>query len=486
MLDGSNSGAGATLAHTPHGHGTALDPLRATLELIPARLNYAPAMQLSPEQQADLDAAVAEILEAFRLFSAMLTDTQRTQLLFPLDAMERTAGRDTSLTPSFCAVVVWCRPPWGLQLGSLSFGQRMAFETFLLTALGPTGYETVSGTRNRQQVIGVLEDRASTEAIETARKVLPNQTFSDLWELIAALQANGAVLSPEAIGAAAVGGLDPSWDDWLWPPPGLAQRWSQFEEYSIAIFGQPGDDIWAMRFEGHHVSHNLTFVQDGDHWQVHGTPLFVGAFPVVVPPPPTRGDLSNPLLWQQGQSRGLGLIRSARKFWSALPERERSAALRPPEAFQQQPPLLNDLPGGPMLVTLELKPDVGVITQGPHVDMSAATLSADARRPLAALCDELLSNMQPAVATAYRRRLDEAVHSGAVVATWAGGDLSDVGSPHFTSVAVGPFVVELLQTPGYSITSPEMPWSNHLHVMLRDLASPMWGDPLSVHQRNDH
>ena len=32
MLDGSNSGAGATLAHTPHGHGTALDPLRATLE----------------------------------------------------------------------------------------------------------------------------------------------------------------------------------------------------------------------------------------------------------------------------------------------------------------------------------------------------------------------------------------------------------------------------------------------------------------------
>jgi len=180
------------------------------------------------------------------------------------------------------------------------------------------------------------------------------------------------------------------------------------------------------------------------------------------------------------------LIRSARKFWSALPERERSAALRPPESFQQQPPLLNDLPGGPMLVTLELEPDAGVITQGPHVDMSAATLSADARRPLAALCDELLSNLHPAVATAYRRRLDEAVHSGAVVATWAGGDLSDPGSPHFTSVAVGPFVVELLQTPGYSITSPEMPWSNHLHVMLRDLTSPMWGSPLSAHQQNDH
>jgi hypothetical protein len=57
-------------------------------------------MQLPQEHQADLDAAVAEILEAFRLFSATLTNTQRAQLLFPLDGMERTPGRDTSLTPS--------------------------------------------------------------------------------------------------------------------------------------------------------------------------------------------------------------------------------------------------------------------------------------------------------------------------------------------------------------------------------------------------
>ncbi|CAA9562513.1 MAG: hypothetical protein AVDCRST_MAG19-1938, partial [uncultured Thermomicrobiales bacterium] len=129
MVDGLNGGGAS--ASSPQGH-VAPHPPRSTLELIPARLNYSPAMQVPPEQQADLDAAVAEILEAFRLFSATLTDTQRAQLLFPLDGMERTAGRDASQTPSFCAVLVWCRPAWGLHLGSLSFGQRMACETFLL------------------------------------------------------------------------------------------------------------------------------------------------------------------------------------------------------------------------------------------------------------------------------------------------------------------------------------------------------------------
>ncbi len=468
-----------------HDHATSHSP-RSTLQLIPERLNYSAVMQVPAEEQADLDDAVADILDAYRLFADTLTETQRERLHFPLDGMERTAGRDTSATPSFCAVLVWCRPAWGLQLGNLTFAQRMACETLLLASLGPTGYELASGARNRQQMIGVLEDPASTQAIEMGRKVFPDRSFTDIWELIAALQANGTVLSPEAIRAAAVGGLDPTWDDWLWPPPGLVQRWNQFEDYSIAIFGEPDDEIWALRFEGHHVSHNLTFVKVDEHWQVHGTPLFVGAFPVVVPPPLTKDDLSNPLLWQQGQSSGLGLIRSARKFWSALPERERSAALRPAESFPQQAPLLNTEPGGPMIVTMELEPDAGVIAQGPHVDMSAASLSADARRPLAALCNELLSHLHPAVAAAYRGRLYEAVHSGTILATWAGGDLRDPGSPHFTSVAVGPFVVELLQTPGYSVTSPELPWSNHLHVMLRDVASPMWGSPLSDHQHNDH
>jgi hypothetical protein len=179
------------------------------------------------------------------------------------------------------------------------------------------------------------------------------------------------------------------------------------------------------------------------------------------------------------------LIRGVRKFWSAVPDRQRSAAHRPPETFPQLPPLVNATPG-PMLVSLDVEPDANRIKQGPHMEMSGAALSADARRRLVALCGELISSLHPAVAVSYRRRLDEAVRSRLIVATWAGGDLSDLGSQHFTSIAVGSFLVELLQSPQYSVSNPQMPWSNHLHVMLRDLESPLWGSPLSAHVQNQH
>ena len=78
------------------------------------------------------------------------------------------------------------------------------------------------------------------------------------------------------------------------------------------------------------------------------------------------------------------------------------------------------------------------------------------------------------------------MHSDQIVATWAGGDLTDPGSQHFSSLAVGPFLVELMQTPQYSVSSPQMPWSNHLHVVLHDLASPLWGSPLSAHLWSHH
>lgn len=484
LLGAAGAGAATMLPGADHG-ATAHAP-ELSLEIIPERLRHIPLMRLAPEPQADPDATVADITDAFRQFSATLSDTQRDKLLFPLDGVERTTGRDTSLTPAFCAVLIWCKPPWGLSLGELTYEQRAACEAFLLAALGPTGYDTVTLTRNRQHLLGVLEDSGHTLAIEAASTFVPGRTFADLRGLVAALEANGAALPPETIAAAAIGGLDPSWDDWHWPPPGLAERWRQFEQYAIAIFGQPGNDTWGLRFEGHHVSINLTFVLDGAHWQVHGTPLFTGAFPAIVPPPAAAPGLNNPLTWQQGQSRGLSLIRGVRKFWSAMPERQRGAAHRPAESFRQEPPLRNETPGGPMLVTLDTDPDTTRLKQGPHLAVNAAALSADARRRLTALYDELLSIMHPAVAAPYRRRLDVAVHAGSVVATWAGGDLNDQGSQHSSSIAVGPLLVELLQTPGYSVTSPQMPWSNHLHVMLRDLESPIWGSPLSAHQHRDH
>ena len=98
-------------------------------------------MRLPDRQQADRDVAVADLAEALRTFTVLLTEAQRQQLLFALDSPQRTTSRDPTLTPAFCAVLAWCVPGWGLSLGTLSFEQRMAFEAFLRAALGPTGYE---------------------------------------------------------------------------------------------------------------------------------------------------------------------------------------------------------------------------------------------------------------------------------------------------------------------------------------------------------
>lgn len=52
------------------------------------------------------------------------------------------------------------------------------------------------------------------------------------------------------------------------------------EDYHVAVFGEPDPDgAWALRFEGHHVSLNVTLLPD----RVAVTPSFLGADPAPVP-----------------------------------------------------------------------------------------------------------------------------------------------------------------------------------------------------------
>jgi hypothetical protein len=479
---GTNLAAGESRAEPmSHRH-----PHETTFELVADRLDGSPSMRLPDAAQADLDDAVSDMVDAFRVFSATLTDAQRRKMLFPLDAPQRTTSRDPTRTPAFCAVLAWCVPGWGLTIGELDFAQRSAFEAFLRTALGVSGYDMVVAIRNRQQVIGELEVHATPAVIAAAETLGPDKRFANLGELLHALKVARIPVPPDAVRAVNVGGLNPGSEDWATKPAGLKERWHQFQGYGIATFGTPGEGTWAVRMEGHHLSINLTFLRVGGKWEVHGTPLFVGAFPIIVPPPLDPGALSNPLVWQQGQSLGFGITRNIKRFWSALPEQQRAAAFRKPEMFPQRPPLRTETPAAPMLTALDIKPDIRRIETGPHISTSGSSLSNAARRHLVGMFDELLSVLHPAVAIAYRRRLEAALQADSIVATWAGGDLAEQGSQHFSAVAVGPFLVELMQSPQYSVTNMQMPWSNHLHVMLRDLESPVWGDPLGHHEQHDH
>ena len=55
--------------------------------------------------------------------------------------------------------------------------------------------------------------------------------------------------------------------------------------YYFMLFGQPGDEPWGWRFEGHHLSLNYTSVSG----QVSVTPAFMGSNPAEVPLGPHKG-----------------------------------------------------------------------------------------------------------------------------------------------------------------------------------------------------
>lgn len=479
--------ASSAIAHDEHLPGSARPH---ALELRSDRL-VGTGAALSAERQTAVDRVGDDAAAAFIVFRDSLDERQRRTMMFPLDGPERTSSRDASRTPAFCAVLAWCVPGWGLPTGGLSFEQRTAFERLLAVALGSQGYGTITAVRNRQLLIGTLEEAASPTAIRTALATLPADTAAPTIAALLDLLAAAGVELPKAVAdAVSIGGMNPGEENWVWPPPGLAARWTQFEDYAVSVFGDPGrpgaEATWSLRFEGHHLSVNLTFLRAGDHWEIHGTPLFIGAYPIVVPPPNGAGGPGDPLAWQQGQSLGLGITHAAKAFWRAMREEQRAAAHRAPTAYVQRSPLLNLTPTAEMLAALAVDPPTEAIAAGPHVRALADELPPAARRALTTLYEELITTLHPDVAAIYRDRLEAVLAAGSVVATWAGGDLTDPGSQHFSSIRLGPLLIELLQTPQYSVSSARVPWSNHLHVMLRDLSSPVWGDPLRNHLTSDH
>lgn len=53
------------------------------------------------------------------------------------------------------------------------------------------------------------------------------------------------------------------------------RRGRHSEDYWVCVFGDPADDIWSWRFEGHHVSVSMTIADD----VVSPAPVFLGANP---------------------------------------------------------------------------------------------------------------------------------------------------------------------------------------------------------------
>ncbi len=185
------------------------------------------------------------------------------------------------------------------------------------------------------------------------------------------------------------------------------------EMYHVTIFGEPGGAApWAWRFEGHHLSLNVTVTGDS----IHVTPHFVGANPITIP---------------SGMRAGFEVQRYERQTAFNL-----LRALDP--AQRERAVIAGRAPFEVLSGTLNLPPERRDAWQSEIGDqgVAATEMTADQRALLADLADHVFSRFRPEIAASYRQATD--IDSLRFV--WMGPQ--EEGAPYYFRVAGGDFVYE--------------------------------------------
>lgn len=270
----------------------------------------------------------------------------------------------------------------GLPLSAMSAAQKSALHDLLRTALAAQGYLKVTGVVRLESVLREIESR-----------------------------------------------------------PGAPSTMRHPGKFAIAVFGTPGADPWAWRFEGHHVSIHFCSVDDA----TSSTPFFLGANPARVPSGPEAG-------WRLlALEEDLG-----RELVLALTDAQRAAAT---------------LPGDPTNVILGPGRDSGF--EKP-VGLAHADMDAAQRALVERLLSEFVDDLAPELAEREWARL-RANDVGRIRFAWCGG--TQPGEPHYWRLHGPHFVVEYDNVQG---------GANHVHTLWRDLENDFGGDLLRRHREHDH
>lgn len=216
-------------------------------------------------------------------------------------------------------------------------------------------------------------------------------------------------------------------------------------EYTIAVFGRPSpEESWGLRFEGHHLSLNITLSPGG----VSVTPSFLGASPA----PITEGVRAgfDPLVHEQ--RRALDLLES-------LDERQRAAAVLADEPL-------------PDVVTTQFRVDPAEWDRwrsrltGDGV--SASTFDGGQKSLLRELLAEIVGLYREGVGRVW---LDTVDLNGLTFA-WMGE--AEIGRPHYFRIQGERFVFEL---------DAAQEGGAHVHTVWRDRTGDFGGEPLRRHNR---
>ncbi|WP_075348787.1 DUF3500 domain-containing protein [Algoriphagus marinus] len=209
-------------------------------------------------------------------------------------------------------------------------------------------------------------------------------------------------------------------------------------KYFTTFYGDPTkDQVWAMSFEGHHVSLNFTVV-DG---KVSSTPRFLGANPAMIPEGPRKGDRT----LQEEEDLGFDLINS-------FSEGQKQKAIFQEESFKD-------------IVSFNI-PKVDPFAP---VGIQYSELDVEQQKKLMRLIDEYLNTMPKKSAIERRNKIMEEDLSD-IYFGWVGA--LNLGSAHYYRIQGKSFLVEFDNSQNKA---------NHIHTVWRDFDGDFGRDLIHEH-----
>ena len=211
------------------------------------------------------------------------------------------------------------------------------------------------------------------------------------------------------------------------------------ELYFLTIFGTPGlDSNWALRYEGHHLAYNWTFVSG---MGIASSPQFFG---------------SNPAEVRSGEKIGTRVLSVEEDLG-----RDLVSAL---SADQKKMAILDIEVPGDIFTAAERE-----ITRLENSGISYSELNSRQKRMLISLIDELASMQSEVIAEARMATIrSEGLED--IKFAWIGG--IERGDPHYYRVQGSGFLIEYDNTQNNA---------NHIHLVWRDFTGDFGRDLIRMH-----
>lgn len=140
--------------------------------------------------------------------------------------------------------------------------------------------------------------------------------------------------------------------------------------YWITIWGQPGTSKWGWRFEGHHLSLNITVSPEG----INATPIFMGSHPGVIPEGPMAG--------------AENLFKETKLGWELLGSMT--------DAQRKQTVLNDQIPPGAIIINTGKESEARTVT-----GIAVSSLNAQQQQLVWQIIDCYIQNLTPSLAKHY-------------------------------------------------------------------------------------